>query len=117
VVPSAPKPSIRNWILDAPARSSAYLSSRGGDPDLPGLIRIQRPDGRVSLPAFQFTRGGEPKPVVLRVNQVLGADDDPWGAADWWLCPNVWLSGTPAHLLDELADHLLVAAAVAAVEG
>lgn len=111
------RPPVDSWILAAAAVSEANVRRRGGDPDLPGLIRLHRPDGRVSLPTFQFTRAGEPKPLVLRINELLGADADPWGVADWWLCPNVWLAGTPADLLDTLDDHVMVAAAVAAVEG
>lgn len=111
------RPPVDAWILAAAAASPAGVRRRGTDPDLPGLIRLHRPDGQVSLPAFQFTRAGEPKPLVLRINQLLGADTDPWGVADWWLCPNIWLAGTPADLLGTLDDHVLVAAAVAAVEG
>lgn len=111
------RPPIDAWILAADADSPVTVSRRGVDPDLPGLIRLPRPDGRVSLPAFQFTRAGQPKPLVLRINELLGADTDPWAAADWWLCPNIWLAGTPADLLDALDDHVMVAAAVVAVEG
>lgn len=111
------RPPVDAWILAAAADSATGVRRRGVDPDMPGLIRLHRPDGRVSLPTFQFTRAGEPKPLVLRINELLGADTDPWGVADWWLCPNIWLAGTPADLLGTLDDHVLVAAAVAAVEG
>ena len=111
------RPSIEDWILATKAYSPAHVLRKGTDPGQPGLIRIRRPDGRVSLPTFQFTRTGEPNPVVLRINHLLGADNDPWGVADWWLCPNVWLSATPAHVIDQVDDQLLVAAAVAATEG
>ena len=111
------KPEIVDWILAARSISPDTVLRRGNDPQQPGLIRLRRPGGQWSLPGFQFTRKGDPKPLVLRINQLLGADADPWGVADWWLCPNVWLSGTPAELLDRVDDDLLVAAAVAAVEG
>jgi hypothetical protein len=111
------RPPVDAWLLTADADSPATLRRRGVDPDMPGLIRLPRPDGRVSLPAFQFTSAGKPKPLVLRINELLGADTDPWGVADWWLCPNIWLTGTPADLLGALDDHVMVAAAVAAVEG
>jgi hypothetical protein len=114
---TAVKPPVDTWILEAPAVSERNLRRRGGDPDLPGLIRLARLDGRVSLPSFQFTRAGDPKPLVLQINKLLGADTDPWGVADWWLCPNVWLAGTPADLLDTVDDHVLVAAAAVVVEG
>lgn len=111
------RPPVDAWILAAAADSPKNIRRRGVDPDMPGLIRLHRPDGQVSLPRFQFTRAGEPKPLVLRINELLGADTDPWGVADWWLCPNIWLAGTPAELLGTLDDHVMVAAAVAAVEG
>jgi hypothetical protein len=111
------RPSIEDWILATRAYSPAHVLRKGTDPAQSGLIRLRRPDGRVSLPTFQFTPTGEPNPLVLRINQLLGADQDPWGVADWWLCPNVWLSATPAHVIDQVDDQLLVAAAVAATEG
>ncbi|WP_458683577.1 hypothetical protein [Prescottella equi] len=42
--------------------------------------------GRFVFPAFQFdlTRACV-HPVVAEVNHRLGAHDDPWGAAGWWL--------------------------------
>lgn len=110
-------PSIEDWIVAAKAYSPAHVRRTGADPDQPGLIRIRRPDGRVSLPAFQFTRAGELKPLVLRINRLLGADDDPWGVADWWLCPNVWLGATPAEVLGAVDDDVLVAAAAVVTEG
>lgn len=115
--PADRRPSIEDWILEAPAISEVSMRRRGRDPDQPGLIRLHKVDGRVSLPRFQFSPTGEPRRVVLRINEILGADTDPWGVADWWLCPNVWLAGTPVHLLDTRDEHLLVAAAVVAVEG
>jgi hypothetical protein len=111
------RPSIEDWIMSARAYSPDHVQRKGTDPDQPGLIRIRRPDGRVTLPKFQFTRAGDPNPLVLRINRLLGADDDPWGVADWWLCPNAWLAATPAHVIGEVDDELLVAAAVAVTEG
>jgi hypothetical protein len=93
------------------------LRRRGVDPDIPDLIRLDRADGSRAVPTFQFDEHGAPIPVVLRVNQVLGAYDDPWGVADWWLSTNVWLHEPPFALVGRTPDHLLVAAAVTAVEG
>lgn len=109
--------SVDARLLGARSVSRVNIRRGGGDPDQEGLIRLRGKDGRVSLPQFQFTRDGEPRSLVLRINRLLGADLDPWGVADWWLCPNVWLAGTPADLLDQLEDSALVAAATAAVEG
>jgi hypothetical protein len=105
-------------ILGCDWQSATVLRDRGIDPDLPDLIRLDRPDGTHAVPMFQFAADGSPRPVVLRVNQVLGAVHDPWGAADWWLTGNVWLHETPESMslrADTTAD--LLAAAVAAVEG
>ncbi|MGN5376548.1 hypothetical protein ACQ4WX_00180 [Streptomyces lasalocidi] len=51
------------------------------------------------------------------VNRLLLAQEDPWGAADWWLSGNLWLGGRPAALLGRLPDDLLVGAASAMLEG
>lgn len=97
---------------------TAYaLRRRGVDPDVPDLIRLDRADGSYAVPVFQFDEHGAPIPVVLRVNQVLGARDDPWGVADWWLSANVWLRESPSELIGRTPDDLLMAAAVAAVGG
>ncbi len=45
-------------------------------------------------PAFQFDRDrGRVDPVVAEINQLLAADDDPWGVASWWLSTNDRLGG------------------------
>jgi hypothetical protein len=100
-------------ILAAPAVTETQLRDRGVDPNAPGLIRLSRPDGDVRLPAFQFDPGGHPYAVVMRINLLLDADDDPWGVADWWLGPNGWIGAVPAESIGRIDDTLLVAAAQA----
>ncbi|MFF5443917.1 hypothetical protein [Streptomyces sp. NPDC012888] len=90
---------VRDRLLAAPARGDAETLERGSDPYAPGLIRLRGPGGLVRLPDFQFTADGTVHPVVREVNLLLDADEDPWGAADWWLCPNAWLDAVPAALL------------------
>jgi hypothetical protein len=109
--------SATRRILGAVWDTATDLRRRGVDPDVPDLIRLDHTDGRYAVPGFQFDGTGKPVPVVLRINEVLGARDDPWGAAYWWLSPNVWLTENPADLLGTTDPELLVAAAVAAVEG
>ncbi len=110
-------PAADERILAAGCESAFDLRRRGVDPDVPDLIRLDRADGSVAVPVFQFDGGGVPIPVVLRVNHLLGAREDPWGVADWWLNANVWLSDAPSTLIGDTPDDLLVAAASAAVEG
>lgn len=115
-------PSGEAWTADERILSSRWetartLRGRGVDPDVPDLIRLDRTDGNWAVPAFQFDEHGAPISVVLRVNQVLGAREDPWGVADWWLSANVWLHQPPFALVGRTPDDMLVAAAVAAVEG
>lgn len=44
--------------------------------------------GHKLFPAFQFdTERREVRPIVVEINRVIGAKDDPWGAASWWLNP------------------------------
>lgn len=111
-----PWPADRR-ILASPWESAAALRSKGIDPDLPDLIRLDRTDGSYAVPSFQFDDDGNPHGILLRINQLLGAYDDPWGVADWWLSSNVWLHERPATLLGRPDEDLLMAAAVAVVEG
>ncbi|GGV70134.1 hypothetical protein [Streptomyces griseoloalbus] len=125
-VPPVPGPGellakARERLLSAPALTerehAALLSSHG---DQPGLIRLAdpRPGGSTArCPRFQFRPGTlQPLPVVLRINGLLRADLDPWGAADWWLGANSWLHGVPADLLGTLPDEELEGAALELVE-
>jgi hypothetical protein len=105
-------------LLEAPAYSGAEVRYRGEDPDQPQLIRLVREDGGVQLPAFQFDASGRAIPVVLAVNRLLDAAEDPWGVADWWLGANAWLGAVPAQLLGRVDDDVLLDAARAVlVEG
>lgn len=43
-------------------------------------------NGRTLFPAFQFDpTSHRVRPIVDKINQILGAKDDPWGVASWWL--------------------------------
>ncbi|MFF7177618.1 hypothetical protein [Streptomyces sp. NPDC008121] len=127
--PEAPAPltpeqiiaGVRRRLLDAPALGPRQLRARQDGASPPGeLIRLADPVHGARYPAFQFAGGtagtGGPLPVVLRINRLLLADIDPWGAADWWLSRNSWLGGPPASLLGELPDEVLAGAARALVE-
>ncbi|MBY8839966.1 hypothetical protein [Streptomyces sp. SP2-10] len=112
--------TARRRLLAVPALSEsehAVLTEAGqepsGGPDAPaGLIRLRDPDRGLCYPRFQFRPGtAEPLPVVRRINVLLRADRDPWGAADWWLGGNRWLGGVPAELLGVLPDDALERAA------
>ncbi|GAA3958988.1 hypothetical protein GCM10022384_09810 [Streptomyces marokkonensis] len=115
--------SARARLLAAPAlspREHAGLLARvpDGAPEPPGVIRLNDPGIGPRYPRFQFRPGtAEPLPVVRRINELLRADRDPWGAADWWLGGNAWLRGVPADLLGTLPDEDLVAAAAELVVG
>ncbi|MEU7558712.1 hypothetical protein [Streptomyces eurythermus] len=96
------------------ARDEAGSAPPPGGPDDPaaGLIRLRDPDDGFRYPRFQFKPGtAEPLPVVRRINVLLRADRDPWGAADWWLGGNRWLGGVPAELLGVVPDDALERAA------
>ncbi|MFC8098934.1 hypothetical protein [Streptomyces sp. NPDC057363] len=114
--------AARARLLAAPAlspREHAGLLARvpDGGPEPPGVIRLNDPGSGPRYPRFQFRPGtAEPLPVVRRINELLRADRDPWGAADWWLGGNAWLRGVPAELLGTLPDEDLVAAAAELVE-
>lgn len=98
------------WLLSQPSFTESEVRQRDADPHDPGLIRLTGP-GRVTLwPAFQF---GAHRKLVRRINHILDAAGDPWGAADWWLGPHAWLPGVPARLLGSVDDQELVEAAEA----
>jgi hypothetical protein len=100
-----------DWLLAAPALTGQQVRDGGADPSEPGLIRLAAPDGRERIPAFQFSPAGAPIAVVLRINRLLDAEDDPFGVADWWLGRNAWLDAVPAELIGQVDDELLVRAA------
>lgn len=89
--------AVRDRLLAAPALTAP--PEEGPDAHDPRLVRLRGVGGAVLLPAFQFRSPRQPWPVVLAVNEVLDAARDPWGAADWWLSPNAWLTAAPASLL------------------
>ncbi|MEV8354137.1 hypothetical protein ACFVTT_08265 [Streptomyces niveus] len=110
----------RRRLLAEPSLSPEEVRARCADgaEGTTGLIHLDDPVRGPRYPAFQFTgREGGPLPVVCSVNRLLLADEDPWGAADWWLSGNLWLGGAPAALLGRLPDDLLVGAASAMLEG
>jgi hypothetical protein len=102
---------VADRLLAAPALTGRQVRDGGADPGEPGLIRLDRPDGRQQIPAFQFSQAGKPIAVVLTINRLLDADDDPFGVADWWLGRNAWLDAVPADLIGQVDDGLLVRAA------
>ncbi|ANW19131.1 hypothetical protein [Streptomyces clavuligerus] len=103
----------RNALLSAPSRGADALDRESADdPAAAGLIRLTGPGGSPRYPEFQFDTGtGGPLPVVQKINRMILADQDPWGAASWWLGRNPWLDGTPAELLGRVPDETLTAAA------
>lgn len=109
--------SARSRILTEAWVTAVDLRKQGIDPDVPGLIRLAQDDGSVAVPLFQLAPDGHPVDLVVRVNEVLGADDDPWGAADWWLSANAWLHRPPADLLAAGESKRIMAAALAVVGG
>lgn len=99
------------WLRAAPSLSEQEVRAFGVAPDRADLIRLPDADRQPRLPAFQFRADGQPVPVVLTVNELLDANTDPWGVADWWLGENAWLEAVPAELIGRVADTVLVQAA------
>ncbi|MGW0331100.1 DUF3168 domain-containing protein [Streptomyces sp. NPDC003011] len=110
--------SARERILSEPAVTADELRDGFGvEADEAELIRLRSQDGAELLPAFQFGPDGRSRTLVLTINGLLGAALDPWGVADWWLGPNLWLDAVPAALLGAgLDDQLLAAARVVGEE-
>ncbi|WP_328958164.1 hypothetical protein [Kitasatospora purpeofusca] len=111
-----PPEDADDWLLAADSVSATDYRAGGHDPADPDLIRLTDRQGAVRLPSFQFDgASGRPLPVVVAVNRLLDADDDPWGVADWWLGANAWLDAVPARLLGTPGEHGLLAAARAEI--
>jgi hypothetical protein len=112
--PEARWDSARDRLLAEPALTDTELTEIFGvAAEQPELIRLRASQGPELLPAFQFDGEGRPRSLVLAINAMLGAAADPWGVADWWLGPNLWLDAVPATLLGAgLDDQLLAAASV-----
>ncbi|MFF2955139.1 hypothetical protein ACFVVU_27780 [Kitasatospora sp. NPDC057965] len=114
--PPTPPDDADDWLLAADSVTAADYRAGGHDPADPDLIRLTDRQGTVRLPSFQFDDdSGRPLPVVVAVNRLLDADDDPWGVADWWLGANAWLDAVPARLLGTAGEHTLLAAARAEI--
>jgi hypothetical protein len=110
-----PRESVYRRLAAVPAYSPEELADAGGDPERRELIRL-RLGSQVRLPRFQFEPGGAPRDVVLEVNRVLDAENDPWGVTSWWLDWHAWLAGLPVDLLDGTAEQQRQLGAAAAAE-
>ncbi|GKQ36911.1 hypothetical protein [Streptomyces sp. A012304] len=108
--------AARRRLLAAPSRAAAPAGTPAAGAGPADVIVLTDPeDGRRS-PEFQFDpETGRPRDIVVRINRMLLADIDPWGAADWWLGGNSWLGGAPASLLGRVPDDRLADAALALV--
>ncbi|MCK0090447.1 hypothetical protein MWU77_06565 [Rhodococcus sp. F64268] len=84
----------KNWAN--PSDALRKLSTKG---EVIGLKRA----GKFRYPAFQFSQSDEANQVAREGNVNLGARDDPWGVASWWLSPNPSAEDrkSPAQLLNE----------------
>ncbi|MFF7236412.1 DUF3168 domain-containing protein [Streptomyces collinus] len=115
--PQAPDTSAFDRLLAEPALTAEELyESFGTEVSGADVIRLRSRDGGEQLPAFQFDAEGRLRELVRTVNGLLGAAADPWGVADWWLGPNLWLDAVPATLIGAGLDEQLIAAAGAVGE-
>jgi transcriptional regulator with XRE-family HTH domain len=94
------------------------LPMRGWDGSDERVIRLPSAEGP-RYPAFQFDDAGSLRGVVAEVNGLLGASDDPWGVADWWVTKNPHFGVAPVDLVDGDAYDLdrIRAAARSVLEG
>jgi hypothetical protein len=109
---------VETRLLSLPALTPHDARQRGVDPDDARLIRLPRSGlpPEFQLPAFQFAPAGDPWDIVMEVNQMLDAADDPWGVACWWVDPHGRLGDAPADLLGREQDGLIRRAARAVLE-
>lgn len=109
---------VETRLLRLSSLSPDDARRRGVNPEDPRLIRLPRADAPATfqLPAFQFTPAGDPWDIVMEVNQMLDAADDPWGVTCWWVDPHARLGDAPAGLLGRGRDGLIRRAARAVGE-
>jgi hypothetical protein len=83
-----------------------YANAQRQRGDLLGLPRLNT----YLYPAFQFDIARRcVRETAVRVNRLLGANEDPWGVASWWTTPSERLgSRPPKELLGTEEEHLLV---------
>lgn len=80
------------------------------------LLGLPRDRGYL-YPKFQIDESRrEVYPEVAEVNRLLGAEDDPWGAASWWVSENARLEARPLELVGGEEAKNLIAAAEAVIE-
>ena len=100
------------WSQPAAADRAAIILAAAQARLLSGDLRVDRPESPTGAsviafrsergavyPGFQFDRDGRLPAIVAEVNALLGATDDPWGVADWWLSPDASLDGRPVDLI------------------
>lgn len=90
-----------------PREFTRSLRSRGD------VVALPRPGGYV-FPLFQVHASRkELWPIVVELNRLLGAVDDPWAVASWWFTRDSRLGAEPYALVGEpaRADDLRLAAA------
>ena len=109
---------VEERLLRLPSLTPEEARLHGVDPDDTRLIRLPRPGAvpEFQLPEFQFAPVGGAWDIVMEVNQVLDAADDPWGVMCWWVDPHARLGDAPARLLGHGQDNLILRAARTMVE-
>lgn len=115
--------SIWEYPMLAPSAAALALGAKPGNREKVRTYRLRswllglpRRRGYV-YPRFQF----DPKSLELfsevqSANEVLGAADDPWGVASWWISSNERLGCRPAELVGTERASDVVRAAQALLE-
>jgi hypothetical protein len=127
--PNSPTPLLR---VDPDAKAVDEIVAHGGVVlglrpdeaflDLPSRYRTPSMVGELRrsirlIPAFQFAsadtsqRQLNTREIAARVNQILDASNDPWGAASWWATMNAWLRAAPVTLIGTEREPEIEAAA------
>lgn len=77
------------------------------------VVVLDRGGERV-VPAFQLGAEHQVLEGIAEINHMLGASEDPWGVASWWLSPHATLRAIPADVIRLGFSDDVVAAARAA---
>jgi len=127
------KPLNREAILARQARRlasarRAFLKEFGTPEDPRGVYETLKRERRIFtvtqgnaayVPSFQFDETGRPRPVVAKVLQILGKEQElsDWGLALWFTSSNGWLDGKrPVDFLKDEPEEVVQAAKLEASE-
>lgn len=79
-----------DWVAACEAVIAFFAMLTPGQVELLGEINrrhtivLKDKNGQEHIPAFQFDENGQLRDIVIKANEEMGPDIDPWGVATFW---------------------------------